>query len=169
MRGICLAIATAAGCGGSKGKVKLRVRVLALDLERTLISDAISAEPRPGLYRFLEFCQSRFERVVLFTCVEEPDAREILYRLSCSGHVPPEFLDRLEYVEWSGEYKDLSFVPDSVPTEVLLVDDDPGWVRPDQRDQWVAVPAWDGGEDRELLRTRSILELRLDPQVEDSA
>jgi len=31
------------------------VRVLALDLERTLISDAMSAEPRPGLFAFLAF------------------------------------------------------------------------------------------------------------------
>jgi hypothetical protein len=70
-------------------------------------------------------------------------------------------LARLEYVEWRGEHKDLSFVPDALPEEVLLVDDDPGWVRPDQRDRWVAIMAWDGGEDRELHHTRSVLERRL--------
>ena len=59
--------------------------------------------------------------------------------------MPPEFLGWLEYVEWAGEYKDLSLVPDSVPGEVLLVDDDPGWIRPDQRDWWVAVEGGDGG------------------------
>jgi hypothetical protein len=140
----------------------MSVRVLALDLERTLISDAMSARPRPGLYDFLAFCHEQFERVALFTCVEEADAREVLGQLARSGHVPFEFLGRLEYVEWSGAYKDLSFIPGSVPAEVLLIDDDPGWARPDQRDRCVAVPAWDGGEDSELLRTRSILERWLD-------
>jgi hypothetical protein len=136
----------------------MRARILALDLERTLISDAMSAEPRPGLFEFLAFCQSRFERVVLFTCVEEPEARELLHQLSCSGHVPPDFLSGLEYIEWGGEHEDLSFIPDSVPGEVLLVDDDPGWARPDQRDRLVAIAAWNRGEDRELLRVRSVLE-----------
>jgi hypothetical protein len=51
------------------------VKVLALDLERTLISDAMSAEPRPGLGDFLAFCHERFQRVVLFTCVEQQEAR----------------------------------------------------------------------------------------------
>jgi len=151
-----------------KGKAELTVRVLALDLEGTLISDAISAEPRPGLFGFLEFCQSRFDRVVLFTCVEEPDAREILNQLSCGGHVPTEFLGRLEYIRWDGEYKDLKFIPNSVPEEVLLVDDDPGWVRSDQRDRWVAITAWDGRGDCELLCTQSVLESRLNSRAVDS-
>jgi hypothetical protein len=146
-------------------EVGVSIRVLALDLERTLISDAMSAGPRPGLFDFLAFCHNRFERVTLFTCVEEADARDILDRLARSGRVPLEFLSRLEYVEWAGDYKDLSLVPESVPGEVLLVDDDPGWVRPDQRDQYVAVAAWDGGEDSELLRVRSVLERWLVPQV----
>ena len=57
--------------------------------------------------------------------------------MSClrRGHVPAAWLSRLEYVEWSGEYKDLRFVRDSLPEDVILVDDDPTWVRPDQRDQ----------------------------------
>jgi hypothetical protein len=146
---------------GPKGEVGLRSRILALDLERTLISDAMSAEPRPGLLDFLEFCHRRFERVVLFTCVEQPEAWEILNQLSSRGCVPRDLLGRLEYVEWSGEYEDLTFVPDSFPEDVLLVDDDPGWVRPDQRNQWIAIATWDGGEDYELLHTLSVLELRL--------
>jgi hypothetical protein len=138
------------------------VRVLALDLERTLISDALSAEPRPGLFDFLTFCQSRFERVVLFTSVEQSEAREVLSQVARRGYLPPGFLNLLEYVEWTGEHKDLVFIPDSVPEEVLLVDDDPGWIRPDQRDRWVAITAWDGGDDSELLRTQTILERWLD-------
>jgi hypothetical protein len=139
----------------------LPTHVLALDLERTLISDALSARPRPGLFDFLTFCQSRFDRVALFTTVEQADAQEILAELARRGDVPSEWLSRLEYVEWTGEYKDLHFVSNSLPEDVLLVDDDPGWVRPDQRDQLIAIAPWDGGDDDELLRIQTILERRL--------
>jgi hypothetical protein len=141
------------------------VKVIALDLERTLISDAMRAEPRPGLFDFLAFCRQRFERVVLFTSVVEADAREIMEELDRGGLLPPGFLARLEYVDWSGEYKDLRFISNALPEEVLLVDDDAGWIRPDQRSRWVAVAAWDGGEDRELVRVQSVLERRLDPEA----
>ncbi len=134
------------------------IKVLALDLERTLISDSLRADPRPGLFDFLMFCHERFERVVLFTSVETPDAREALECLVSSGHVPHELLDRLEFVDWSGEHKDLAFVPNAALTEVLLVDDDIGWVRTDQRTQWVPIVAWDGGPDDELSRVQVELE-----------
>ena len=38
-----------------------------LNLERTLISDANRADPRPGLANFLAFGHKHFARVVLFT------------------------------------------------------------------------------------------------------
>ena len=139
-------------------------QVLALDLERTLISDALTAEPRPGLHEFLEFCTERFARVVLFTTVEQETAWDVLSELSHRGFVPGLFFNRLEYVEWCGEYKDLVFVKSTTPDRVLLVDDDPGWIRPDQHAQWVSISAWDGGQDNELVRIRSLLERRLDPQ-----
>jgi hypothetical protein len=134
------------------------VRVLALDLERTLIDDARSARPRPGLLDFLAFCHERFERVAVFTTVEEADARDVLQDLARRGHLPAGLLHRLEYITWSGAYKDLGVVPGTVPEAVLLVDDDGGWVRPDQRDRWVAIAGWDGGSDSELPRVRSVLE-----------
>lgn len=135
--------------------------VLALDLERTLVDDARSGRPRPGLLPFLAFCHERFGRVAVFTTVEEADARAVLAELAGRGHLPPGLLDRLEYVGWCGEYKDLAFVPGATADEVLLVDDDPGWVRPDQRGRWVPVTAWDGGPDGELARVRAELERRL--------
>jgi hypothetical protein len=134
------------------------ITVLALDLERTLIDDALSAHPRPGLYDFLAFCDEGFGRIAVFTTVEEADAREVLSDLARRGHVPPGLLTRLEYVAWHGEYKDLAFVPGAAPDEVLLVDDDAGWIRPDQRGQWIPISAWDGGPDRELSRVWAVLE-----------
>jgi hypothetical protein len=134
------------------------VQVLALDLERTLIDNALSGRPRPGLREFLEFCDERFGRVVIYTTVEEADAREVLADLTARGFVPPTLFDRLEFVGWSGEYKDLTFVPGTSLAEVVLVDDDAGWVRPDQRGQWVQVAAWDSGSDVELSRVLAVLE-----------
>ena len=138
-----------------------RVRVAALDLERTLIDDARSARPRPGLAAFLAFCHDRFERVAIYTTVETADAREVLDDLDAAGHLPDGMLERLEFIDWTGEYKDLAFVPDAAPEEIVLVDDDAGWVRPDQRDSWVQVAPWDGGADAELRRVRAELERRL--------
>ncbi|HJZ56268.1 MAG TPA: NIF family HAD-type phosphatase [Gemmataceae bacterium] len=136
----------------------MSVTVLALDLERTLIDDALSGQPRPGLREFLAFCGERFARVAIYTTVEEADAREVVADLAARGFVPPALFARLEFVGWCGEYKDLAFVPGASPAEVVLVDDDAGWVRPDQRGRWVPVAAWDGGPDAELHRVRAVLE-----------
>jgi FMN phosphatase YigB (HAD superfamily) len=137
------------------------IRVLALDLERTLISDAGRAEPRPGLVAFLAFCHERFERVVLFTTVDEPDARAALDELVQRHGVPEAFVDQLEYVQWCGEHKGLEFVTGAEPEEVILVDDDEGWIRPAERAQWIAIAPWDGGPDRELPRVQQLLAAHL--------
>ena len=113
----------------------MAVKVFALDLERTLIDDARSGRPRPGLRAFLAYCDGQFGRVAVYSTVEEADARAVLEALADRGHVPPGLLDRLEYVAWTGEHKDLRFVPGATPDQVLLVDDDAGWVRADQRDR----------------------------------
>jgi len=144
------------------------VKVLALDLERTLIDDALSGRPRPGLRNFLTFCGERFGRVAIYTTVEEADAREALADLDRDGQLPPGLHDRLEFVGWSGEYKDLAFVPDATLDEVVLVDDDAGWVRPDQRGQWIPIAAWDGGPDAELVRVRAVLERWLADSAPDA-
>src|SRR4051812_14057873 len=57
---------------------RMALTAIALDLERTLIDDAMSGRARPGLRRFLQFCDERFARVVLFTTVDEADAREVM-------------------------------------------------------------------------------------------
>ena len=62
--------------------------VIALDLEGTLISNAISQFPRPGLYRFLEFCYRNFSRVVLFTSVPKNRCQPIALYFVESGNVP---------------------------------------------------------------------------------
>ena len=145
----------------AQGTREVAVTVVALDLERTLVDNAISGRPRPGLRDFLAFCDGRFGRVVMYTTVGEADAREVMADLAGAGHVPPTLFDRLEYVGWSGEHKDLSFVRGAVPADILLVDDDAGWIRPDQRDRWIPIIGWDGGPDSELLRVWALLLGRL--------
>ena len=138
------------------------IKVLALDLEATLISDAITVVSRPGLFDFLAYCHERFGRVALFTAVETPDAREVMDELLGRGDAPAALIDRLEYVEWRGEHKDLRFVRDAKPEEVWLVDDDEEWIAPDQRDRWIPIQAWMGEpDDRELERIKIELEQRL--------
>ncbi len=45
------------------------IEVLALDLEGTLISNAMSQIARPGLRNFLEFCGRTFSRIVIYTAL----------------------------------------------------------------------------------------------------
>lgn len=134
--------------------------VLALDLEATLISNASSQIPRPGLYSFLEFCEERFERLLLFTCVEKEDAWPMLRELSREDQIPRSLLRRLEYVHWTGRYKDLNFILDCQPQQVRLVDDDEYWIKPEQLKRWIPITPWHGTDqhDGELLRVRRLLE-----------
>src|SRR4051812_19702329 len=39
----------------------------------------------------------------------------------------------------------------AAPDEVLLIDDDAGWIRSDPLSQWVPIAAWDSGSESELL------------------
>jgi len=53
------------------------MKVIALDLEGTLISNAVSQIARPGLFDFLEECRKLFPRIVIFTSVNEERFRSI--------------------------------------------------------------------------------------------
>lgn len=138
------------------------ITVLALDLERTLISDAMNREPRPGLFAFLLFCVQNFQRVVLLTSVNRTTALEVLRELQAQGCVPAEFVDAVEYIEWDGRHKDLRFVRGAAMEDILFVDDDPAWVMPGQEAQYIAIVEYDPylvqGEDTELQRVRTVLE-----------
>lgn len=133
-------------------------RVLALDLEATLVSNAMSQFPRPGLYDFLELCRRHFDEVVLFTAVRSVRARQVLENLS-TDESAPEWFSKIRIVPWSIDpdyasehlilltdvYKDLSFVSDmyeegEVEVEnIWIVDDDEMWINPAQKDQWIPI------------------------------
>jgi NLI interacting factor-like phosphatase len=139
------------------------LRVLALDLEGTLISNAISCFPRPGLHAFLDFCEDHFHRVVLFTTVPETRGRSILDTLIAEGAAPP-WLRQIEFVSWSGAIKDLRFIHDAQADDVLLVDDHEGYVHAEQRAQWVPILTFAApypDTDRELMRVTEEVRARL--------
>ncbi|MBK0052670.1 NIF family HAD-type phosphatase [Stenotrophomonas sp. S39] len=111
--------------------------ILALDLEGTLISNAVSQIPRPGLYPFLVAVRERFERLVIYTTVPEPAFRKIASLLVAEGSAPDWFA-HLPYVAWSGATKDLSNISTSLG-QALLLDDHQAYVHPGQEEYWIEV------------------------------
>ena len=55
---------------------------IALDVEGTLISNSVSQFPRSGLFTFLEYCHQNFDRLVIFTAVNEVRFRLIARTLA---------------------------------------------------------------------------------------
>jgi hypothetical protein len=143
-----------------------KTKVIALDLEGTLISNAVSQIPRPGLYQFLEFCRATFERVVIFTAVSEPLTRRIVDELVLGGDAPPWFAADLEYVNWTGSHKDLAFIPRAAVEETLILDDQEDYILPEQRQFWIRVPEFDSpylpGDDA-FITLEGILRARATP------
>lgn len=116
----------------------MKPTILALDLEGTLISNAVSQIPRPGLHRFLEETRTRFEHLVMFTTVPEERFRSIASLLVAEDCAPSWFM-QLRCIEWSGKTKDLTFVSPRLG-EALLLDDHRPYVHPGQEDLWVEIP-----------------------------
>lgn len=137
--------------------------VLALDLEGTLISNAMSQIPRPGLAKFLTRCAELFPRIVMFTTVKEERFRNIA-RLLVDEKVAPAWFADMEYIAWQGETKDLQFVPGVDQHQVLLVDDFEKYVHPGQEAQWLQVEHFDhpySSEDRGLAEVLNALAARI--------
>jgi hypothetical protein len=144
--------------------INSKIKVIALDLEGTLISNAMSQFPRPGLHQFLEFCHNTFERVVVCTAVSEERAQTIVKTLVECGDAPIWFSDSFEYVVWNGQYKDLKFVTGVDIHEVLLIDDQEAYVHPEQRDQWIPVKEYESPypqDDNELVSVQDLIKAKI--------
>lgn len=135
------------------------IHTLALDLEGTLISNAMSQFPRNGLYDFLTTCESLFgmDNIVMFTTVKEGLFREIAMRLY-SENMLPKWFTTIRYIDWNGDIKDLTFV-DEDPSRVLLVDDYEGVIHPQQKDQWLKIKPFESpyDPDNELSRLSQVI------------
>jgi hypothetical protein len=114
-----------------------KYEILALDLEGTLISNAVSQIPGDGLYEFLEFCKFQFKKIVMFTAVPEQKFREISRTLVSYRDVPSWF-ESLACIKWNPaeELKDLRKV-DKNWGKVLIVYDMEGYILPEQKCNWI--------------------------------
>lgn len=133
--------------------------VIALDLEGTLISNAVSQIPRPGLHAFLEYCRIAVPRVVVFTSVREAVFRDVAQMLVREG-AAPDWFPGLEYVPWSGPHKDLQFIAGAEIDRTILVDDFAGYVLPGQEHRWLEVNPYSTpypDDDAELRRVQDVL------------
>ncbi len=134
---------------------------LALDIEGTLISHASTMIPRPGLYVFLEFCKTHFQRIVFFSFVDEEPGRRLLSQMVTAGHMPHWVL-QTEYVTAIGGRpgpKNLALLGVD-PECALLVDDQPQTIPLDQRHRLIQVAEFKAPfpyDDQELELTQKRL------------
>ena len=134
-------------------------KVLALDLEGTLVTTAVSMLPRPGLYEFLEYCKGRFERIVMMTSVPRDWFEKVRDVLLKNEEAPPWFI-RVKYINYAdreesnfGEFKDLRCIPNCNEHEAILIDDMEWFIRESQKDRWIEIKPFNGEEDdREFER-----------------
>lgn len=143
----------------------MKPTTLALHLEGTLISNAVSQIPRPGLFQFLEHVRLQFVQQVLFTTVPEPLAREICELLAGEGAAPPWFAS-IRCSSWDGPTKDPRFLA-SEASPALQLDDHVSYVHPGQEHQWVEIPLFGSpypGDDIGL----SLARLRIDERLSTS-
>jgi hypothetical protein len=136
-----------------------RETVLAIDLEGTLISNAVSQFPRPGLYAFLEFFRARFERLYFYTAVRK-SVGEAVIRALVAEKSAPEWLVDVPFIPWDGHFKDLSNIPAARPSECLLVDDNRDYVVESQLSQWIQIAKYEApypDTDLELVRVQQVI------------
>lgn len=113
--------------------------MLALDLEGTLISNAMSQIPRPGLYLFLDKCSKKFNRIVIFTAISEKRFQTIA-KLLVEENLTPDWFEDMEYINWKGKFKDLKFIPQSKIEDIIIVDDRVEYILPTQMKNWIYIP-----------------------------
>ncbi len=136
---------------------------IALDLEGTLISNAVSQFPRSGLRGFLDFCAKRFDRVCIYTAVRDEVAVPIIKTMVDEENAPSWILQS-ELIQWDRTVKDLTNIPNSEIMDCLIVDDNPDYIVDSQVSQWIQIEKYSSPypeTDRELQRVQSVIEQRL--------
>ena len=139
------------------------ITTIALDIEGTLISNAVSQFPRPGLFAFLEFCRESFDHVYIYTAVRDETCVPIVRTLIDDGFAP-EWLAEISFVQWDRSVKDLGNVPGCSVSESLLLDDNRDYVVDSQIDQWIEIDKFQSpypDTDTELQRVQSVIRERL--------
>ena len=141
-----------------------RETILALDLEGTLISNAVSQFPRPGLRKFLDFCNLAFQSVYLYTAVRDELCDPIIQRL-VEEQFAPDWMRTIPFVQWDRTIKDLGNIPGISVDDCQIVDDNPDYILEEQRLQWISIAKFESlylNSDRELERVERLLATRLE-------
>jgi hypothetical protein len=134
--------------------------LLCLDLEGTLISNAVSQIPRPGAYHFLERAAILFD-LMLYTSVSRERVDKIRRLLIEEQVVPAWFADlpvihpteTIKYKQRCGRFY------------ALLLDDQIEVVAPGEEDWWIPIKEFSppySDQDRELIKTLEKIHSRLD-------
>jgi hypothetical protein len=142
------------------------VKTLVLDIEGTLVSNAVSIFPRHELYKFLEFVKTKFDRIVVMTCLEERKFREVAHVLCVEGSAPKWF-ENLEWINWSKFYfvdqpqlyKNLKFINEDI-SDIYIIDDMERYIDPDQKSQWIPIESFSRPyrRDKEFKRLMKVIE-----------
>ena len=135
---------------------------IALDLEGTLISNAVSQFPRPGLRVFLDSCEERFNRVCVYTAVRDVVCVPIIKTMVDEQNAPSWLLET-ELVQWDRTVKDLSNISNSEIKDCLILDDNPDYIVESQVSKWIQIEKFSSpypDSDRELERVQSVIEKR---------
>lgn len=114
-------------------------RLFCIDLEGTLISNAVSQIPRPGLFSFLEFLRE-FGDLVIFTSVSPEKTRDI-QSLLVRERVVPEWFADLDSLHPDGTIKCRAVAESYAPEadEYYLLDDQFACIAEDEQEWWVFV------------------------------
>lgn len=137
---------------------------IALDLEGTLISNAMSQIPRPGLYSFIETCSEYTSNLVLYSAVNPARCRKIMQVLAQESDVPMWFAE-IDIVDWDyrnhSAKKDLKRIQTNW-TRGILVDDIEDYVSEEQLSSWIPIGNYDGytKNDNELERVAEVIAKR---------
>lgn len=138
---------------------KSKRSLLCLDLEGTLISNAVSQIPRPGLKRFLERATVLCD-LMLYTSVSR-ERVDSIRRLLIEEQVAPTWFADLPVIHPTGtvKYKSRCGRPCA-----LLLDDQVGVVAAGEEDWWIPIKEFSppySEQDCELIKTLETIQSRL--------
>ncbi|WP_152208281.1 NIF family HAD-type phosphatase [Marinobacter changyiensis] len=140
-----------------------KIILICLDIEGTLISNAVSQIPRPHLYHFLTEV-NKLADLVLYTSVSPTRTRKI-QNLFVDEGVVPDWFGKLDALHPIGTTKPKAVAASYAPTasRIFLVDDQEACIEEIEQDWWVAVheylPPYNT-DDKELLRVLGELQMR---------
>lgn len=149
---------TLIGCDNMMSK-KTRKPLLCLDLEGTLISNAVSQIPRPGLYDFLESVSGLYD-LMLYTSVSRVRVHAIQDVLIEEQVVPTWFKD-LPVIHPEGTIK---YKAHCSHNDAILLDDQAAVIAPGEEGWWIPIEEYlppYADEDCELAKAFANIKSRL--------